>query len=179
MKKQDIKNRISIELSDYVLPRFVEIPNVGLYLKQVVKYIDEIVCPLGITVSDTMLSNYVKMHMVDSPEKKMYYRNQIATLICIVLMKSVLPLESIQLLIGIQKAEYETEVAYDYFCGELENVFGHVDGKLESMVTDAEGNSEAKNLLRNVIITLAFRLNVEKALEALAASQESEEVSEA
>ena len=85
---------------EFTLPRYNEIPNVGLYLKQVVKLISEAVEPcFGLKVSDTMLSNYVKMHIVSGPVKKMYYRDQIASLMFVVLAKSVLSLDNIQTII--------------------------------------------------------------------------------
>lgn len=45
---------------DYRMPRYKEIPNVGLYLEQTVKYINECLAPIEISITPSMLSNYVK-----------------------------------------------------------------------------------------------------------------------
>ena len=59
------------------LPRYREIPNVGLYLDQVVKYINENLEPLHLSITPSMLSNYVKKGYIASPIKKQYYAEQI------------------------------------------------------------------------------------------------------
>ena len=55
--KEEIKNLIN----EFSLPRYNDIPNVGLYLEQVVKYISEYLEPLGsFSLTASMVSNYVK-----------------------------------------------------------------------------------------------------------------------
>ena len=44
---------------DFRMPRYDELPNVGLYLEQTVKYINECLSPLNIPVTSSMISNYV------------------------------------------------------------------------------------------------------------------------
>ena len=63
---------------DYRMPRYKEIPNVGLYLEQTVKYINECLAPIEISITPSMLSNYVKKGYIDRPIKKQYYADQIA-----------------------------------------------------------------------------------------------------
>ena len=50
---------------DYRMPRYKEIPNVGLYLEQTVKYINECLAPIEISITPSMLSNYVKKGYID------------------------------------------------------------------------------------------------------------------
>ena len=53
---------------NFRLPRYEEIPNVGLYLEQTTKYIAEYLNPVqegALTAS--MISNYVKKHLITSP----------------------------------------------------------------------------------------------------------------
>ena len=54
---------------DYRMPRYKEIPNVGLYLEQTVKYINECLAPIEISITPSMLSNYVKKGYIDRPKK--------------------------------------------------------------------------------------------------------------
>ena len=65
---------------EFRMPRFREIPNVGLYLEQTVNYINECIGPLDLTITSSMLSNYVKKGYVDRPVKKQYNAEQIAYL---------------------------------------------------------------------------------------------------
>lgn len=156
------------QITVFHLPRYNEIPNVGLYLKQVVKYINETLQPVfQIKVTETMLSNYVKMHLVPNPIKKQYYREQISTLIFIVLSKSVLSLDNLQMLIKLQTEKYDIATAYDYFCNKFENVLQYVYGIKDSIdlserdsISSQEPSSEDaenKKLVHNIIITVAHK----------------------
>ena len=122
MEKQ-VKEEIQNLIKEFSLPRYNDIPNVGLYLEQVVKYISEYLSCLGdFTLTRSMISNYVKKDLVANPVKKQYGRDHIAYLFFIAVAKSVLSLEEIQWVIRLQKASYLPEVAYEYFdyrCGRF------------------------------------------------------------
>ena len=78
------REKIKSAVEGFRLPRYREIPAVGLYLEQTAKYISEYLSGLQencITIS--MISNYVKKHLIASPEKKQYSRKQFAYLIFI------------------------------------------------------------------------------------------------
>lgn len=47
MKKEASKQEFLEAVQEFRLPRFSEIPNVGLYLEQASKYISEYLSPLG------------------------------------------------------------------------------------------------------------------------------------
>ena len=96
---------------DYRMPRYKEIPNVGLYLEQTVKYINECLAPIEISITPSMLSNYVKKGYIDRPIKKQYYADQIAYAIYIVIIKQVLSMDNIASLFVLQKELEKTLVA--------------------------------------------------------------------
>ena len=121
---------------DYRMPRYKEIPNVGLYLEQTVKYINECLAPIEISITPSMLSNYVKKGYIDRPVKKQYYADQIAYAIYIVIIKQVLSMDNIASLFVLQKATYTLPVAYDYFCSELEKTLVAIfEDKEEPLLT--------------------------------------------
>ena len=61
LMKQETKQQIRMSIADFHLPRYNEIPNVGLYLEQATKYVCEYLEPLGeYTLPPSMISNYVK-----------------------------------------------------------------------------------------------------------------------
>ena len=110
------KTEIKTLIKDFSLPRYNDIPNVGLYLEQVVKYISEYLSPLGsFSLTGSMVSNYVKKGLVENPVKKQYDRKQIASLIFIAVAKNVLSMDDILLLFKMQEKTYEPKRAYDYF----------------------------------------------------------------
>jgi len=155
-------------IRDVRLPRYEEIPNVGLYLEQVTKYIEEYLAPIeNLTITASMISNYVKKGLVANPVKKQYNREQIAYLIFITAAKSVLSLDDISLFLEMQKQTYATKKAYDYFCMEFENVIQYIFGLKDSLENVGIEQSDEKIMLRNTIITVAHKIYLEKCFQAI------------
>ena len=99
-----------------------------------------------------------------NPVKKLYGREQIAYLLFIAVAKNVLSLEDVQLLIRIQQATYTPEVAYNYFCRELENILQVVFGLKDTLDEVGMEHTDAKVMLRNTIITVAHKVYLDKSL---------------
>ena len=167
------KTEIKSLIKDFSLPRYNDIPNVGLYLEQVVKYISEYLSPLGsFSLTGSMVSNYVKKGLVENPIKKQYDRKQIASLIFIAVAKNVLSMDDILLLFNMQEKTYEPKRAYDYFCNELENVLGYVFG-LKHIETIGSDSNDTKTMLRNTIIAVAYKVYHDKYLAVLHSEEDN------
>lgn len=167
------KTEIKSLIKDFSLPRYNDIPNVGLYLEQVVKYISEYLSPLGsFSLTGSMVSNYVKKGLVENPVKKQYDRKQIASLIFIAVAKNVLSMDDILLLFKMQEKTYEPKRAYDYFCNELENVLGYVFG-LKGIETIGSDSNDTKTMLRNTIIAVAYKVYLDKYLAVLHSEEDN------
>jgi len=172
---QDRKQQMAEAVEQFRLPSYQEIPNVGLFLEQVTKYISVYLEPLpSFSMTGSMISNYVKKKLVDNPVKKQYSREQIAYLFFIAVTKSVMSLEELQLLIGLQKLTYSMDVAYEYFRKELENVLQYVFGlkpQLDTVGTDA---TEEKNILRNTIMAVAHKVYLDQTLLLMRQTEDPE-----
>lgn len=158
------REKMLAAIEPFHLPKYDEIPDVGLFLEQTAKYISGILAPLeGITITGSMISNYVKKKLVSNPIKKQYSREQIAYLIFIAVAKSVLSLENLQLFIGLQQESYSVKVAYEYFRGEFESILCCVFEM--RAVTEMSGtknkNIELKNMLRNTAVAAAHKVYLE------------------
>ena len=160
---QASKDEILNSIRNFALPRYEEIPNVGLYLEQTSKYISEYLECLGdCALTGSMISNYVKKGLISNPVKKQYNREQIAYLIFIAVAKSVLSMEDIRLLIHLQKGAYASQKAYEYFRMELENVLFFVFGLKETLDTVGHDRTQTKNMLRTVIVAAAHKAYLDK-----------------
>jgi len=147
----------------FYLPKYHEIPDVGLYLDQVTKYINEFFAPFpDFTLTSSMISNYVKKGLVENPNHKQYSREQIAYLIYITVAKSVLSLDNLILMIRLQKASYDLKTAYDYFRLEFQNVLQYVFGLKDTLESVGVDDTEEKAMLRSTIITAAYKLHLEE-----------------
>jgi DNA-binding transcriptional MerR regulator len=148
-------NNIS-EIQNFRLPRYNEIPDVGLYLEQTAKYINSYLSPLGIAgITTSMISNYVKKGYISNPVKKQYYAEQIAYLFFIAIVKNVLSMENIQTLFEMQKSSHDAGMAYNYFCSELENVLQFIFGIKESMGEIGQDATRGKKMLRSTVIAVS------------------------
>lgn len=167
---QEKKDAMAAAVKGFRLPRYNEIPNVGLYLEQVTKYICDCLAPLGdVTITGSMISNYVKRGLVENPVKKQYYRGQIACLIYIAAAKNVLSLDNISLLFALQQKTYDRQVAYDYFCEEFENLLFYVFGLKSAPDTVGTEATDEKLMLRNTIITVAHKIYLDMCFRVIQA----------
>ena len=143
-------------IDQFRMPRYREIPDVGLYLDQTVKYINRFLAPLGcMEITSSMVSNYVKKGYISNPVRKQYDADQIAYLFFISIAKSVLSMENIVQLFRMQRKTYTAEVAYDFFCMELENMLQYTFGlKGQLDVVGTTEQTDAKTMLRSTIIAV-------------------------
>ena len=120
--KTETKRRVAACAAGFALPRYAELPQVGLYLDQTVQYVNSCYRTFcGMELTPSMVSNYVKKGILPHPVKKKYSRDQIASLLYIAASKTVLSLENIDTLFKMQRAHCSAGAAYDYFCEEMEN----------------------------------------------------------
>ena len=153
---KEMKRRMAESVRGLRLPRYAEIPTVGLYLEQTIKYINSYLAPLGcLELTGSMVSNYVKKGLIPAPVKKQYYPEQISYLFFVALAKNLTSMENIDLLISVQRATYTLPVAYDYMCGELENMLFYFFGLKDRPEEVGETDSDEKNLLRGLIMSAA------------------------
>ena len=72
------------------LPRYAELPDIELYMDQVLTYIDDRLQPLFPAdeklLTSSMVNNYVKQRLIPTPSHKRYGREHVALLIFICLM---------------------------------------------------------------------------------------------
>ena len=167
--KLETKQQISASVKDFRLPRYNEIPNVGLYLEQATKYVGEYLAPLGeYSLTPSMISNYVKKGLIANPVKKQYGREQIAYLFFIAVAKSVLSLDALTGFIKLQQQTYPLPKAYDYFVEELENLLFFTFELKDTMEVVGEDNTDEKRLLYTCTVAAVQKVYLEKCLEAIA-----------
>ena len=86
-------------------------------------------------------------------------------------------MEDIKLMIRIQKASYEPQKAYDYFCREFENMLEYIFGLKESPDTVETENTDEKLLLQNAITAAAHAIHLSKVFAALHEQESAQKAS--
>ena len=121
------------------LPRWHELPDLDIYMDQVLSLISRYFRDFpgfsekGLTSS--MVNNYVKLGIIPAPEKKKYNRVHLAYLVIICILKTVMPITMIRDMISsmvIDKESYET--LYNRFCEHFENVVDNARKTVDEML---------------------------------------------
>lgn len=154
------------------LPRWEELPDLDLYMDQVLslihRYLGREESPDGKVLTSSMVNNYVKMRLMPAPEKKKYSRIHLAYLIAIFVLKTSLPMAAVRDLLQQAVAEREESVLYNEFCDLYEDTGRRV---LEERAGDGLSRS-------SVILRAALRAQTEQTLAWMLAEPEMTEPKE-
>ena len=163
------ENKASM-LDNVHIPRWNELPNVDLYLDQVVTFINsslsEFLCPN--TGSDkkesqiltkTMINNYVKNNLIEAPNKKKYSKIQCAKLFAICILKQVYSMNDICNLINIALSNSEIENTYNRFCSQFEQALKCAYSKKDFINNDS--TEDNKHLLKSVLLSCGYKIYVQ------------------
>ncbi len=151
------------------LPRWEELPDIDLYMDQVLKLTDKHFSLLEIKpVTAAMINNYVKLKLLPPPKNKKYTRMHVAFIFSIAILKDVF--EIIQIREGIF---YETKIlglkqAYNYFVIELENALRLVEtqGQRNQPIALLEGELRKENrILKLAALAFATQRYVKKQIQ--------------
>lgn len=132
------------------IPEYREIPDVGLYLDQVVKYINSFLEESN-EVTSSMLTNYIKHKIVRRYNRKTYVRDQISCFFFIALVKNILPLDKIKILLD-QNDDPSFEVYYERFRSEL-------------LLQQEKGKSKEDEFLQKLVSTILNKIYLEDMIQ--------------
>jgi hypothetical protein len=167
--------------SSFELPPYNELPNVPLYMEQVVEYINKTLKPLNPSEKDIltsfMVNNYVKADILEEPHNKKYTNDQLGYLLAISSLKRVLSMSEISLLIEMDKdVSTDKSVLYGFFRVMAKDILqeraSKVASKADSFVDTykrelAEGNANAEQNLRDRLGLIALRLAIQSGVDSI------------
>ncbi len=152
-------------LREVHLPRWEELPNLGLYMDQVITILEhylEPVFPEGEKIlTPAMINNYVKLKLIPKPDKKKYGREHLAYLVAITILKQVLTIPEVRDGIVWLAEKVGPKQAYNLFCQEQER-------ELSALFQPPEGECPAGTevlALRMAARAFASKRMAEKMLE--------------
>ena len=120
MEERKSFQKICEQLKTRKLPRWEELPDLDLYMDQVLslvhRYLGDDDAPDGKSLTSSMVNNYVKMHVMPAPEKKKYTRIHLAHLLMICVLKASLPISSIQEVLRKELENGSEAEMYNRFC---------------------------------------------------------------
>ena len=154
-KKSSIEELIK-QIESFKLPGYKDLPEIPLYMEQVVSYVKEALGILGnnndISITPFMINNYVKAKIIDSPSEKKYNQRHLGYLIAISLLKSVVNMKDLATFIDIDRSEILKKNNSDTF---LYDVFKELE-------EDALHNAIHKVKVLNEVFKKAAKKNKNK-----------------
>ncbi len=146
-------------LNNYRLPAWKELPDIGLYMDQIIallgQYLDFI--PMEESkdkpVTPTTINNYVRLKVMPAPEKRKYYRVHIAFLLMIFTLKQGISINGLQQLLPSTADEEEIKTFYTSYIKRLQEVGNFYTAQTRAAVKDIlDPNVTDEGVVENVII---------------------------
>ncbi len=153
----------------FKMPRYNELPDMELYLDQVIAYIESSLLLLEENnnekiLTSSMVNNYVKKGIVPPTNKKKYSKEHIAYLFLVCIYKHIFSMDEICNMTQVhrdilQGAEGMTlERSYNYFCRELENILKSQFTNEELPLDTSVSLAAERYLIRNPLIAYANKI---------------------
>ena len=156
------------EIKNFHIPRWKEIPDIHLYIDQVVSLLENYLSSYiksdnekeDKIITKTMINNYVKHGVINPPINKKYNKEHIAYLFVIFILKQIYSMEEIKKLITLGLDTSPIDQAYNRFCSELEKAI-KMTFSGDSYINN-DRLSQEQYILRNVVQSFANKLYVQK-----------------
>ena len=168
-------------LNNYRLPAWKELPDIGLYMDQVIALLGQYLDFIPVEdmkndkpVAPTTINNYVRLKVMPAPEKRKYYRIHIAFLIMIFTLKQGTSISGLQQLLPAPDASEEevrsfysdyierlrsvatlyTSLVRDFAQGALDPQHDDGDGVVETLVIQSILNSALSRIMGEKLLRL-------------------------
>ena len=152
------------EIVNIDLPQWELLPDIGLYMDQVITLMDRTFSPAlpkG-EMTKSMVNNYVKVGMIPRPVGKKYDREHLAMLLMICVFKQALSMESISRLLGFL-CERDVRTGYDQFCAIIRRIEESAKGGRIELFGD--GMDERETALRSGVMAALCTIHTCRLLE--------------
>ncbi len=177
------------KIENFKLPDYKSIPQIPLYMEQVIAYVNETLTPLNdeesTMLTPFMVNNYVKAKMITPPQMKKYNTNHIGYLLSVSLLKNVVSMRDLATIIEMDKSfTKDKEKIYDYFKGMhdevLKNQAHRVKTRLDAIERSTKRNKKSKDNKDEQLnlAYIALRLYVESETSKLIADTIMSKLSE-
>ena len=162
----------TISYKNLHIPRWSELPNVDLYMDQILTFINSSLSGfINVNIDNddereknsiltkTMINNYVKNNLLEAPIKKKYSKAQCAKLFVICILKQVFSMNEISSLINIALDSTDIVHAYNSFCSLFEEAVLSIFEKKD--FSEVDTSNEKRYLLKSVLLACGHKIYVQ------------------
>ena len=128
-----------------------KLPDIPLYMDQVVSYLSRQMIPVGDgdALTSAMINNYIKDGLLERANGKKYGQEHLAYLTAISALKQVMSVREMKVLTTVGREVRAPERQYEYFCGYLDQALSDAAARLDPDTTDQD--------LPKLVLELAMR----------------------
>lgn len=160
-----VERQIKLAARELILPRYDDLPKLGLYLEQVTRYLNSTFDGVPtLHISSTTVSTYVKKGLVKRPVNRLYGRDHVAAFIFITACRQAVNVDDLHFLLQIQARTHDLPTAYNYFCAKFEENYEYVFGLRPDLPEIGTENSEEKRVLDKLLQMVTCQLYLESYL---------------
>lgn len=147
------------------IPKWEEIPNIDLYMDQVIPLLEEYLGVLGDekVITQPMINNYVKLGIMPPPVKKKYSKSHIAYLIVICFLKHTLSMGTIQKIMPVGMSKEEVEEVYRSFVENKNKAFEYVMDNIKQVAVPILDTDSVKRM-NDLVIQISVASNICKVI---------------
>lgn len=165
------------EMRAYKAPRWNELPDIELYMDQVLAVLDKQLSifkrePDEKLITSAMINNYVKQKITLPPVNKKYTRYHLAYLYTVCVLKNIMGLSDICRAIGTMLNGRHTAEAFDMFCLRLDSALA--EAFFGERAEAAAPSSDVEHLLKAVTTACANVLYSRYLLSVVSGDSEGE-----
>lgn len=161
---------VTEEFKEFNLPTWDSMPDIDLYMDQVVTYLDRELKSLKVNGDDkllttSMINNYVKGELLPSPIQKKYNKEHLSKLLIISSIKQILSISNISDLLNLYTRQNSKDL-YEFFINEQKKAINLEANKLLEDINKIENkvDEDVNNEVLTYIIRLALHAEVQKIL---------------
>ena len=145
------------------LPLWNELPDLDLYMDQVISIISTYIEKGGLTPS--MVNNYVKLGTIPAPIRKKYSKSHLAYLLMVCTLKQTLDMATIQKIVPIGLSDSDIESIYNSFVKNQNKAYSYIAENVTDVanpIFENEGGRQER--LNDLLLQVASSANILKLL---------------
>ena len=150
------------DLNNFSFRDFNNLPELDLYMEQVMKYLDKQLYIFQTSTDDkqitpSMINNYVKGEVIPAPKAKKYSKEHLAIIQEVCSLKKVLSLDEIKQIIQTTYNNENKELIYDHFNMINTSKTANIVSDAFKALNDVDDNDELE--LTNIALEFAITAN--------------------
>ena len=148
------------ELNHYQLTGYEKLPDIDLYMDQVITYLERQLLTFQLSsldkqITSSMINNYVKGEVIPSPTAKRYNKEHLALILEVCLLKKALSISNIKTILDSKYKNTDFAETYNDFTKEASQTLHNVAADTANKLEKIEINDQA------ALLDLALKLGLQ------------------